>query len=455
MVGNLAWKLLRPDIRDVVRKILSPDDHDHHDRHVRDHVITTTAITPGLTAKRPDREGGDVGVDGGDHHHDDNTTALTPLGAVADWADTVRHTHAYAWSGPLHYIDIRDDACDPPRDVVVVVHDGVEGEGVDRDEPPIDCEDYVWTRDCVDDYCVAGAIRNYTARLPSSSSSSSVGKSHPGTVDTGGGTADVPLRFVTHFIGDIHQPLHVSRTTDRGGNSISVRVDFRPEAITRRVAPTTTTRLRRGGPDTAAAATNPSATTTTHSHTNLHGVWDDILIETYQKENCHNDWIEMQDVVWDTIRKARRDGKTEENGTWHQWTQCADGGRRACLDTWAQESWGLAKGTAYVHANGTQIRSGDVLPREYYEQRIPIVLEQLAKAAVRLAVTLTVHLSESDTNVRSFEHETLLDCSLLLSTPEPTTTITTTATATTIPTSPFTLSNLQTLLPQWINKHMT
>lgn len=31
------------------------------------------------------------------------------------------------------------------------------------------------------------------------------------------------LRFLGHFIGDLHQPLHVSYKEDRGGNSISVR----------------------------------------------------------------------------------------------------------------------------------------------------------------------------------------------------------------------------------------
>ena len=34
----------------------------------------------------------------------------------------------------------------------------------------------------------------------------------------------VALMFVTHFIGDIHQPLHVSRSSDKGGNTIPVHV---------------------------------------------------------------------------------------------------------------------------------------------------------------------------------------------------------------------------------------
>jgi hypothetical protein len=35
------------------------------------------------------------------------------------------------------------------------------------------------------------------------------------------------LRFVAHFVADIHQPLHVGRESDRGGNLIPVRVGKR------------------------------------------------------------------------------------------------------------------------------------------------------------------------------------------------------------------------------------
>ena len=33
--------------------------------------------------------------------------------------------------------------------------------------------------------------------------------------------------FLTHFVGDIHQPLHVGRRSDRGGNTVDVRVNGR------------------------------------------------------------------------------------------------------------------------------------------------------------------------------------------------------------------------------------
>ncbi len=41
------------------------------------------------------------------------------------------------------------------------------------------------------------------------------------------------LRFLAHFIADVHQPLHVGRREDRGGNSIEVTVDGRKSNLHR------------------------------------------------------------------------------------------------------------------------------------------------------------------------------------------------------------------------------
>jgi len=35
----------------------------------------------------------------------------------------------------------------------------------------------------------------------------------------------IALKYVVHFVGDIHQPMHVSRAEDKGGNTIQVRYD--------------------------------------------------------------------------------------------------------------------------------------------------------------------------------------------------------------------------------------
>ncbi len=35
----------------------------------------------------------------------------------------------------------------------------------------------------------------------------------------------IALKYIVHFVGDIHQPMHVSRAEDKGGNTIQVRYD--------------------------------------------------------------------------------------------------------------------------------------------------------------------------------------------------------------------------------------
>ena len=82
-------------------------------------------------------------------------------------------------------------------------------------------------RDCKEDQCVVAAIEKYTAILRD--------KSQPKD------KRREALTFVVHFVGDIHQPLHTAGDKDRGGNDIKVRY--------------------------------------LGSETNLHTVWDSMLIE--------------------------------------------------------------------------------------------------------------------------------------------------------------------------------
>lgn len=70
---------------------------------------------------------------------------MSPLAKVADWADEIRHF--MGWSAPLHFIDIRDDLVDG---------------GCERLSEKCD---FQYKRDCPADFCVAGAILNYTDQL--------------------------------------------------------------------------------------------------------------------------------------------------------------------------------------------------------------------------------------------------------------------------------------------------
>ena len=103
---------------------------------------------------------------------------------VSTWSDTYRYTSAGHWSAPLHFIDANDN-------------------------PQTSCS-VDFDRDCGDSGCVVSAIVNYTSILLQGSASA----------------ADLQdaMKFVIHFVGDIHQPLH-DEALDLGGNEINVTWD--------------------------------------------------------------------------------------------------------------------------------------------------------------------------------------------------------------------------------------
>jgi len=93
------------------------------------------------------------------------------------WADRIRDTDDYAHTGPWHYLNIDD------------------GGSLARYTTPAD-GDVLW------------AIENFRAVLADGAGSISAQRE--------------ALRFLAHFVVDVHQPLHVGRAADRGGNSIEV-----------------------------------------------------------------------------------------------------------------------------------------------------------------------------------------------------------------------------------------
>uniref|UniRef100_A0A7S2W9L2 Aspergillus nuclease S(1) n=1 Tax=Eucampia antarctica TaxID=49252 RepID=A0A7S2W9L2_9STRA len=125
----------------------------------------------------------------------------TTMGAVASWADKVRFTSEFHWTTPLHYVDIRD----------VDMKDGCVS--------PEKCH-FEYKRDCTHDMCAVAAISDISSLLTSHLR----GKSQLNKI-----TKKQALKFLIHFIGDIHQPLHVSRQSDRGGNEIHVSLPIKPQ----------------------------------------------------------------------------------------------------------------------------------------------------------------------------------------------------------------------------------
>lgn len=77
--------------------------------------------------------------------------------------------------------------------------------------PRGDCT-YVPERDCPDGHCVVGAIQKELQILGSNASSEK---------------RLIALKYLVHFVGDIHQPLHAGYKDDRGGNTYQLRAFMR------------------------------------------------------------------------------------------------------------------------------------------------------------------------------------------------------------------------------------
>jgi hypothetical protein len=227
------------------------------------------------------------------------------LSQVSTWADSVKSSPAYLWSAVLHYIDTPDWACN-----------------------------YQYSRDCPSAQCVSGALKNYTKRL--------VDSSLPAT------QINEALKFVTHFAGDIHQPLHVGFTSDAGGNGITGTFE--------------------GAKD------------------NLHYIWDTPLVRLRIK-----DFSGVQSKYVSYLLQQIQ-GPWAANAT--QWAKCSTGGA-VCPDDWASETIVLACTHAYVDENGDKIKNGFNLGDAYYQLNKDVIDEQLAKGGVRLASMLNSLLGQS------------------------------------------------------------
>ncbi|MFH0981978.1 MAG: S1/P1 nuclease [Planctomycetota bacterium] len=168
------------------------------------------------------------------------------LADVANWADEIKSDRTYRWASPLHYANVAPEA-----------------DGFDL------------ARDCPPDGCVVSAIIKYAEVLRSK--------------DAGAIEKTEALKFLVHFVGDVHQPLHVSRAKDKGGNDI--KVDF------------------------------------FYDRTNLHRVWDSELIRRTKKP-------------WSPYAAELRQAITPE--LLAEWRGVTDPGE------WATESYRLALSHAYA-----------------------------------------------------------------------------------------------------------
>jgi len=204
------------------------------------------------------------------------------LAEVATWADEIRSNRPN--TGPWHYVNL-------PRDATA----------------------YDATRDCARG-CVVSAIDQSLRMLQDTSRDRTV--------------REEALRWVVHFVADLHQPLHVV-AEDRGGNDVLVRF--------------------LGG------------------QTNLHRLWDGDLID-HAWPNAVALYKPVQAVLLTATWQTSANGSPAD---------------------WALETHRMALEAVYLFPDSR------VIDDRHLAKALPVIHEQLAKAAVRLAEVLNRALGQN------------------------------------------------------------
>jgi len=172
------------------------------------------------------------------------------------------------------------------------------------------------------------------------------------------------LRFLIHFVGDLHQPLHATTNNDQGGNCVPV-VFF----------------------DALPQLRNPQ----TESYApNLHGVWDVNILARMTRGKTSEQVASELDQSFRSKIVRWKTGHTDVNG-------------------WAWESYLLAEKTVYGklpvripvespqpvkscaddnHVSARMLKLDERLEQPYQDAAAPVVRQQIAKAGARLALVL-------------------------------------------------------------------
>lgn len=142
------------------------------------------------------------------------------------------------------------------------------------------------------------------------------------------------LKFLLHFVGDVHQPLHAANNNDSGGNAVKVLFGNRKVGQS------------------------------------LHGYWDTAVVRTIGR---------------DPVQIAAKLGHRFD-------ARCRKGWMQGGPDDWAMESFTLARTAAYrlpaLPAEDARGQDAFLLDAAYQRRARAVASEQLAKAGCRLAMIL-------------------------------------------------------------------
>jgi len=240
------------------------------------------------------------------------------IGRAAAWADAYAHTNEGHFSYQWHWID-------------------------SEDSPPLNCS-LQYERDCSPGGCVVSAIANQTEILRGCIAQVKDG------ILTGGSnlTCSYALKWISHYLGDITQPLHASGL-GAGGNLVNV--------------------------------------TYGQKLTELHAVWDGYIVYTDAGVTRFSN-LSIAPFMSSLVARIESDTFMEPVS---DWLNCVDPSTAVdCAMSWARES--NAWTCNYVYA---KLVSEDLLSSGYAEGAFPIVELQISKAAIRLANWLNL-LSAGD-----------------------------------------------------------
>jgi hypothetical protein len=136
------------------------------------------------------------------------------------------------------------------------------------------------------------------------------------------------IKFLIHFIADIHQPLHVGDNNDQGGNRLQVHF-FGDGA-------------------------------------NLHRVWDSLVMQRHTGNE--KVWLWDFDFIANPGMVSERSKGTPED--------------------WATESLLIAREAYRIPGTRNVMAKGARLGSEYHRFALRIIQKQLAKAGIRIAYVL-------------------------------------------------------------------
>ena len=216
------------------------------------------------------------------------TDAGVGMVEASTWADEIRSRRPN--TAPWHFVDI-----------------------------PVEAQTYDAHRDCGNGDCVVAQIER-DARIV-------------GDRQLAAPVRAEALRFLIHFVGDLHQPLHASDNHDRGGNQVHVLL-----------------RRRRA---------------------NLHAVWDVDVVRALGR-SPEEIAVRLEHQIAPAQKREWSVGTPEQ---------------------WANEAHQIARKEIYGHITGQGGTDAQiVLPPNYARQERNLTGEQLERAGVRLATVLNTIL---------------------------------------------------------------